>query len=84
VPEPFPPGTRVQLIVNDAKVKGTIQNIPLPFAHVGTASNMVNTPDDSGSPKNTYIVLLDDGTTTKVFFEDLITLIRHTRLPLQI
>jgi hypothetical protein len=34
VPEPFPPGTRVQVYKNDVKIKGTIQNIPLPFAHV--------------------------------------------------
>jgi hypothetical protein len=72
VPEPFPPGTRVNLFVNDEKVRGTIQNIPLPFAHVGTASNMVNSDDDITSPKNTYTVLLDNGTTTEVFFEDLI------------
>jgi hypothetical protein len=63
----------VNLVVNDEKVRGTIQNIPLPFAHVGTASNMVNSDDDiTSSPKNTYTVLLDNGTTTEVFFEDLI------------
>jgi hypothetical protein len=72
VPEPFPPGTRVQLYKDDVKIKGTIQNIPLPFAHVGTASDVVTSEEDPESPKNTYTVLLDDGTTTELLFEDLI------------
>jgi hypothetical protein len=72
VPEPFPPSTRVQVYKNDVKIKGTIQNIPLPFAHVGTASDIISSEEDPESPKNTYTVLLDDGTTTELLFEDLV------------
>lgn len=88
VPEPFPPGTRVDITHNDAKVKGTIQNIPLPTspAFVSTrdsshASSPAQTQDSAQAPSPAqtnddppplYVVALDDGTTIERTYEDLI------------
>jgi hypothetical protein len=71
VTEPFPPGTRIYIPNGDSKIKGTVQNVPLPFSHIGTSSFVTSSDPDSDS-KTTYTVLLDDGTTTEVPFEALI------------
>jgi hypothetical protein len=71
VTEPFPPGTRVFVTNNDTKLKGTIQNVPLPFSHIGTTTFVTSSDPDSDT-KTTYTVLLDDGTTTEVPFEALV------------
>jgi hypothetical protein len=71
ITEPFPPGTRVYIPKGDSKVKGTIQNVPLPFSNIGTSSFVASSDPDSDT-KTTYTVLLDDGTTTEVPFEALI------------
>jgi hypothetical protein len=71
VTEPFPPGTRVFITKDDTKLKGTIQNVPIPFSHIGTATFVTSSDPDSDT-KTTYTVLLDDGTTAEVPFEALV------------
>ncbi|KAL7549847.1 hypothetical protein ACHAWF_013106, partial [Thalassiosira exigua] len=66
VPEPFPPGTRVNVKRDEAVVRGTIQRVPI------FASPLVQTAasQDDASPSS-YAILLDDGTTVERSFEDL-------------
>jgi hypothetical protein len=71
VPEPFPPGTRVEIEIDGTKSKGTIQNVPLPFADIGASTILSSSPSDTGDPKTTYTVLLDAGNTVEVLYEDL-------------
>jgi len=67
VPEPFPPGTRVTIGAGDSSQRGTVQNIPqLQPTTVSTASD-----DCTSNATPGYVILLDDGTTTEVSFEDL-------------
>ena len=60
VVEPFPPGTRVNIKHNDELVRGTIQNVPLPFADIGLPS--ATPPDDEDAPQHLYTINLDNGT----------------------
>eukprot|EP00956_Cyclotella_meneghiniana_P032302 scaffold88129_cov23-Cyclotella_meneghiniana.AAC.1 len=73
-PEPFPPGTRVNLLLNGHPKRGTIQNIPLPSS-LALEDSAVITPDGSIESEATsvYTVLLDDGTTTELTYKDLIS-----------
>lgn len=69
--EPFPPGTRVSIQQQDALVRGTIQNVPLPFTpNVASAETLNSPPPEDQS--TTYTIRLDDGTTIQQGFEDLI------------
>jgi hypothetical protein len=74
IPEPFPPGTRVQLLRDNVPKKGTIANIPL-VTHplLNTASSPISSDGASTSPPNesTYVVHMDDGTTLEVDFAEL-------------
>jgi hypothetical protein len=77
VPEPFPPGTRITLNRNDRTVHGTIAHIPAPSVSPIIAS-AVDSPQSSdnagGLPPDstaTYIIHLDDGTTTECDFAEL-------------
>jgi transposase InsO family protein len=70
ISEPFPPGTRVYIPKGDSKVKGTIQNVPLPFSNIG-ASTFVASSDPDSDTKTTYTVLLDDGTTARTCLSNL-------------
>ena len=73
-PEPFPPGTRVNVLVNGTNKRGTIQSIPLPPSPVLEDSAIVN-PDGSIEPgeSSVYTVLLDDNTTAELTFQDLLS-----------
>ena len=78
VPEPFPPGTRVTLSINDAPVRGTIQNIPM----IGpTLVTSAANPSPTALPPPHYVVSLDDGTTAERSFEDLIAIGRDSDTP---
>ena len=68
--EPFPPGTRVTIEKSGSLVRGTIQNVPLPFSSILTSpkSDSTSTPDDL--PVN-YTILLDDSSAIESSFEDL-------------
>lgn len=74
-PEPFPPGTRVNVLIDGINQRGTIQNIPLPSSPledtaVVTPSGHIE-PNDENSMK--YTVLLDNNTTHELTFNDLLT-----------
>jgi hypothetical protein len=71
VAEPFPPGTRISVTVDDKPMRGTIQNVPLPFSNFLPSSTIV-APVDGDSAPSTYTILLDDGTTIERKFEDLL------------
>ena len=74
-PEPFPPGTRVNILVNGIHKRSTIQNVPLPIPSV-LKTNTVVTPNstiEQDKVPNTYTILLDDNTTHKVSCQDLLT-----------
>ena len=74
MPEPFPPGTRVSVPQGETKERGTIQNVPLPFSTLmSSASNPDNTSSITSADEQSteYTVLLDNGTTTTISFEDL-------------
>jgi hypothetical protein len=60
IAEPFPPGTRVFVTNGDDKIKGTIQNVPIPLSPF-IDSTVVSSADGS-STQTTYTILLDDGT----------------------
>ena len=70
VPEPFPPGTRVNINHDNGIVRGTVrQNVPIPFAEIGLPA------DPSGVTSTTthlYTIHLDTGATVEVTFEDLV------------
>ena len=73
VPEPFPPGTRVSLTIDGKVVQGTINNIPL--SSVSGIESVVTPPITMPDPEDLpamYTVLLDDGTTKDLTYEDLI------------
>jgi hypothetical protein len=70
IAEPFPPGTRVFLSKGNDKIKGTIQNVPIPLSPI-MDSTVVSSADGS-STQTTYTILLDDGTTVECQFKDLI------------
>ena len=74
VPEPFPPGTRVNVQHNDKLVRGTVQNVPLPISPLVTGATVApaDAPTDE-PPKATYTIHLDSNDTIEVFFEDLTT-----------
>ena len=65
-PEPFPPGTRVNVEHNGSTVRGTIQNVPLISSSLVQSS--ASSPEDSPTK---YVIHLDNGTTTEATFEDL-------------
>ena len=70
VPEPFPPGTRVNVLVKGEHKRGTIQNVPLP--NVPTSEIVTPQGDiDLETPPQLYTVHLDDGTTHVLTFKDL-------------
>lgn len=73
-PEPFPPGTRVKVLVNGQPQKGTIQNIPLPPSPVLEDSAII-TPEGTIETESTsvYTVLLDDNTTHELTYQDLLS-----------
>jgi hypothetical protein len=71
ITEPFPPGTRISLTVNDHQVRGTIQNVPMPSTNLIPSANTV-LPGEDGDHPNIYTILLDDGTTVERKFEDLL------------
>eukprot|EP00804_Cyclotella_cryptica_P002399 CCRYP_004096-RA/>CCRYP_004096-RA protein AED:0.22 eAED:0.22 QI:0/0/0/1/0/0/3/0/917 len=73
-PEPFPPGTRVNVSVNGKIKRGTIQNIPLPSSPALADSTVIH-PDGTIEEQNThlYTVLLDDNTTHELTFHQLIS-----------
>eukprot|EP00804_Cyclotella_cryptica_P026709 CCRYP_007942-RA/>CCRYP_007942-RA protein AED:0.35 eAED:0.34 QI:0/0/0/0.66/0.5/0.33/3/0/1904 len=83
VPEPFPPGTRVTVIRNDAPVKGTITNIPTPatspLLQTAAHPNSPSSHDPSHISPSRYTILLDNGTTTECDFEELAPS-KHTQL----
>eukprot|EP00956_Cyclotella_meneghiniana_P015762 scaffold24459_cov75-Cyclotella_meneghiniana.AAC.3 len=67
-PEPFPPGTRVTLTRESKTIKGTVANVPLPYA----SSLVTSSVDDSDDDQSTkYVIQLDNGTTTEVDFSEL-------------
>ena len=69
VPEPFPPGTRVNVKQNNVLVRGTVQNIPIPFTDVNLPDSSPD--DDADSPSPLYTVQLDDGTLVELKYEEL-------------
>eukprot|EP00804_Cyclotella_cryptica_P016077 CCRYP_004202-RA/>CCRYP_004202-RA protein AED:0.18 eAED:-0.12 QI:0/0/0/1/0.5/0.33/3/0/1917 len=75
IPEPFPPGTRVTLIRDNAPIKGTITNIPTPstssLLQTAALTCDSSTPDSSSLSPSRYTILLDNGTTTECEFEEL-------------
>jgi hypothetical protein len=71
VTEPFPPGTRLTITVDDKPVRGTVQNVPLPFPTLIPSSQVVS-PDGDGDHPNIYTILLDNGSTVERKFEDLL------------
>jgi hypothetical protein len=78
VPEPFPPGTRITLNQNDKTVHGTIAHVPAPSVSpiIASAVDSTHSSDSAdGLPPDstaTYIVHLDDGTTTECDFAKLV------------
>ncbi|KAL7538082.1 hypothetical protein ACHAWF_005990, partial [Thalassiosira exigua] len=68
VPEPFPPGTRVNIKRDDDDVRGTIQRVPL------LTSPLVSTAASGPSSSRNYVVHLDDGTTIDQSFEEIVAL----------
>jgi hypothetical protein len=79
VPEPFLPGTRVEIDVNGDKCKGTIQNVPLPFSNIGATTVITSSPPSPDDIKTTYTVHLDSGKTVEVLYEDLFDPITSTQ-----
>eukprot|EP00804_Cyclotella_cryptica_P021434 CCRYP_005776-RA/>CCRYP_005776-RA protein AED:0.13 eAED:0.00 QI:0/0/0/1/1/1/5/0/1584 len=73
-PEPFPPGTRVNVFINGTTKRGTIQNIPLPSSPALADSAIIHPNGDIEEPTmNLYTVLLDDNTTTELTFQQLLS-----------
>jgi hypothetical protein len=72
-PEPFPPGTRVNVLVNGITKRGTIQNIPLPTSPALQDTAIIHPNGEIEEPNNNrYTVLLDDNTTQELTYQQLI------------
>jgi hypothetical protein len=74
-PEPFPPGTRVNVLLNGSTQRSTIQDIPLPPSVILEDSAVVTPAGtiEHEDTKQLYTVLLDDGTTHELTFQDLLS-----------
>jgi hypothetical protein len=73
-PEPFPPGTRVNVKHNNILVRGTVQNVPMPISPLITNNSVTNQNDESNpSPHTNYVIHLDSNETIEVSFEDLLS-----------
>eukprot|EP00956_Cyclotella_meneghiniana_P030923 scaffold79637_cov24-Cyclotella_meneghiniana.AAC.1 len=73
-PEPFPPGTRVNVLINGESKRGTIQNIPLPPSPALDASAIITPSGDiETEATSVYTVLLDDNTTHELTYQDLLS-----------
>ena len=73
VPEPFPPGTRVNVMINGVHKRGTIQHVPMPPSDI-VEPNSIITPEgtiEEDVSLTKYTLLLDDNTTHEVSFQDL-------------
>ena len=77
--EPFPIGTCVSIHHNDTPTRGTIKNIPIPVSLIlrtvsppstETLEQESITTDEQTSPP--YIIFLDNGTTAKISYDDLL------------
>jgi hypothetical protein len=66
IPEPFPPGTRIQLMRDGKPLKGTIANVPIVSHPLLNTAAAPAADDDAVSPNSddnsTYVVNMDDGT----------------------
>jgi len=60
--EPFPPGTRVTIDKSGSPVRGTIQNVPLPFSPA-VSSDASTTDSHVDDVSITYTILLDNSST---------------------
>jgi hypothetical protein len=83
-PEPFPPGTRLTIQVDDRPLKGTVQNVPLPRPGNLNSPEQPEDPSappsaDPSEPPDLYTILLDDGTTIERKYESIIATIRPTQ-----
>eukprot|EP00804_Cyclotella_cryptica_P008738 CCRYP_018465-RC/>CCRYP_018465-RC protein AED:0.27 eAED:0.26 QI:0/-1/0/1/-1/0/1/0/969 len=73
-PEPFPPGTRVNVLINGITKRGTIQNIPLPSSPALDDSTVIHPSGQIEELNNNqYTVLLDDNTTAELTFQQLLS-----------
>jgi hypothetical protein len=71
--EPFPPGTRVNVLINGHTKRGTIQNIPMPSSPALRDSAIIHPNGDIEEPNtNKYTVLLDDNTTEELTYQQLL------------
>lgn len=72
-PEPFPPGTRVNVLDRGTVQRGTIQNVPLPPPTILESSAAVTPEANNNELPTKYIVLLDNNTTLELTIEDLMS-----------
>ena len=72
-PEPFPPGTRVNIMVDGVSARGTVQNVPIPVSPLVDTS--IVTPEgtiEHDQDRQLYTILLDDNTTKELTYDDLL------------
>eukprot|EP00956_Cyclotella_meneghiniana_P014787 scaffold22287_cov36-Cyclotella_meneghiniana.AAC.2 len=72
--EPFPPGTRVNVLINGETERGTIQQVPMPLPPILEPNAQIQPQGGEESNVNTnYTVLLDNNTTVQLTFADLLS-----------
>eukprot|EP00956_Cyclotella_meneghiniana_P005594 scaffold7180_cov50-Cyclotella_meneghiniana.AAC.3 len=72
--EPFPPGTRVNVLVDGVTERGTIQHVPMPISPLLEPNAEIGPQGGENSEiSTTYTVLLDTNKTVELTFADLLS-----------